>query len=42
VTSAVNQVLHPHPDDLEDEPALQATLLALRVKRAAFRADADA
>jgi Phage integrase family len=42
VTSAVNQVLPPHVDDLADEAALQATLLALRVKRAAFLGDGDA
>jgi hypothetical protein len=36
VTSAIDQLLPPHPDDTEDEQALRATLLSLRVRQGAF------
>jgi integrase len=42
VTSAINQVLPPHPDDQADEQALRTTLLALRVRRAPFGGQPDA
>jgi integrase len=41
VVAAVNQVLPPHPDDVDDEQALRSTLLALRVRRAAFGEERD-
>jgi integrase len=36
VAAAVNVALPPHPEDITDEQALERTLLALRVRRAAY------
>ena len=41
VVAVVNQVLPPHPDDVDDEQALRSTLLSLRVRRAAFGEERD-